>query len=53
MPTTIRRSVDGVVTAITSSEEIEQAKPRPDIVLVALDKAGVSAQQAVFVGDTV
>lgn len=44
---------DDIVSAITSSEDVEEAKPRPDIVNVALKKAGVSAQQAVFIGDTV
>ncbi|QEN11978.1 HAD family hydrolase [Mycolicibacterium sp. ELW1] len=44
---------DELVSAITSSEDVEEAKPRPDIVNVALKKAGVSAQQAVFIGDTV
>ncbi|AKK25537.1 HAD family hydrolase [Mycobacterium sp. EPa45] len=44
---------DELVSAITSSEDVEQAKPRPDIVNVALEKAGVTAQQAVFIGDTV
>ena len=47
------------LTATTSSrrspprEDVEEAKPRPDIVEVALDKAGVVATEAVFVGDTV
>ncbi len=44
---------DDLVSAITSSADVETAKPRPDIVKVALDKAGVGAQHAVFVGDTV
>ncbi|MCV7344621.1 HAD family hydrolase [Mycolicibacterium rhodesiae] len=44
---------DDLVSAITSSEDVEEAKPRPDIVNVALEKAGVSAQHAVFIGDTV
>ena len=44
---------DELVSAITSSEDVEQAKPRPDIVHVALEKAGVAAEQAVFIGDTV
>ncbi|MCV7174392.1 HAD family hydrolase [Mycolicibacterium sphagni] len=44
---------DDLVSAITSSEDVEQAKPSPDIVNVALEKAGVSARDAVFVGDTV
>lgn len=44
---------DDLVSAITSSQDVEEAKPRPDIVEVALDKAGVTATHAVFVGDTV
>lgn len=44
---------DEIVSAITSSEDVDQAKPKPDIVNVALEKAGVTAQQAVFIGDTV
>lgn len=44
---------DDLVSAITSAEDVETAKPRPDIVEVALEKAGVTAGQAVFVGDTV
>ncbi|OIH99860.1 MULTISPECIES: HAD family hydrolase [unclassified Curtobacterium] len=41
------------VTAETSSEDVEQAKPDPGIVRVALEKAGVSADSAVMVGDAV
>ena len=44
---------DDLVSAITSSQDVEEAKPRPDIVEVAMDKAGVTAAHAVFVGDTV
>ena len=44
---------DDLVSAITSAEDVEEAKPRPEIVEVALDKAGVTAAHAVFVGDTV
>lgn len=44
---------DELVAAITSSADVAEAKPRPDIVEVALDKAGISAEHAVFVGDTV
>jgi HAD superfamily hydrolase (TIGR01509 family) len=39
------------VTAVTSSEDVEQAKPAPDIIEVALEKAGVEAASAVMVGD--
>jgi HAD superfamily hydrolase (TIGR01509 family) len=39
------------LTAVTSSEDVEQAKPDPDIVTVALQKAGVTADHAVMIGD--
>jgi HAD superfamily hydrolase (TIGR01509 family) len=44
---------DDVITAITSSDDVAAAKPEPDLVAVALKKAGVDAGRAVFVGDTV
>jgi HAD superfamily hydrolase (TIGR01509 family) len=44
---------DDIVSAITSSEDVETAKPEPGIVEVALKKAGVEPDRAVFVGDTV
>ncbi|WP_144715346.1 HAD family hydrolase [Curtobacterium pusillum] len=39
------------LTAVTSSEDVEQAKPDPGIIQVALGKAGVEADAAVMVGD--
>lgn len=44
---------DHLVAAVTSSADVDVAKPNPDIVAVALDRAGVSAGRAVFVGDAV
>jgi len=44
---------DEVVAEITSAADVDTAKPKPDIIHVALDRAGVSADQAVFVGDAV
>jgi HAD superfamily hydrolase (TIGR01509 family) len=44
---------DDLVSAITSSEDVDTAKPQPDIIQVALDRAGVAASRAVFVGDAV
>lgn len=44
---------DNVVSAVTSSADVENAKPDPGIVEVALDRAGVTAERAVFVGDSV
>lgn len=45
--------VDDALSEVTSSSDVETAKPEPDIVRVALDKAGVSAESAIFVGDAV
>ncbi|PYY33900.1 MULTISPECIES: HAD family hydrolase [unclassified Curtobacterium] len=42
---------DEWVTAVTSGEDVEQAKPAPDIIGVALEKVGVDAGSAVMVGD--
>lgn len=44
---------DDLVSTVTSSEDVETAKPEPDIVDIALDRAKVSPEQAVFVGDAV
>jgi HAD superfamily hydrolase (TIGR01509 family) len=43
---------DDIVSAFTSSGDVDTAKPEPDIVRVALDRAGVGPDQAVFVGDS-
>jgi HAD superfamily hydrolase (TIGR01509 family) len=45
--------IDHAVAEITSSKDVEKAKPEPEIVEVALDRAGVPAARAVFVGDAV
>jgi HAD superfamily hydrolase (TIGR01509 family) len=44
---------DALVSAVTSSKDVDTAKPKPDIIEVALDRAGVDPDHAVFVGDTV
>jgi HAD superfamily hydrolase (TIGR01509 family) len=44
---------DDVVSHVTNSEDVDTAKPQPDIIAVALDRAGVTADNAVFVGDAV
>ncbi|HET6731495.1 HAD family hydrolase [Mycobacterium sp.] len=44
---------DDLVSAATSSKDVDTAKPQPDIIQVALDRAGVDAAHAVFVGDAV
>ncbi len=45
--------VEDTVAEITAAEDVETAKPAPDLVQVALQRAGVAADRAVFVGDTV
>jgi HAD superfamily hydrolase (TIGR01509 family) len=42
-----------LVSAVTSSEDVDTAKPKPDIVEVAMQRAHVSADRAVFVGDSI
>jgi HAD superfamily hydrolase (TIGR01509 family) len=51
----LRRVLDTeeVFSAVTSSEDVDTAKPEPDIVQVALERAGVDVDRAVFVGDAV
>ncbi|WP_454050254.1 HAD family hydrolase [Cellulomonas sp. Marseille-Q8402] len=44
--------VDDLVQ-VTGAEDVEEAKPEPDLVQAALDLAGVPAERAVFVGDAV
>lgn len=44
---------DDLVAAVTSAEDVDTAKPQPDIVEVAMKRAGVDADHAVFVGDAV
>ncbi|HEX8768120.1 MAG TPA: HAD family hydrolase [Jatrophihabitans sp.] len=45
--------LDGVIDAVTGSADADSSKPDPDIVLVALDKAGLHPENAVLVGDAV
>ncbi|MGW0162586.1 HAD family hydrolase [Mycobacterium sp. NPDC003323] len=44
---------DDLVSTVTSSKDVETAKPEPDIVEIALARAEVEAARAVFVGDAV
>ncbi|MBF4571497.1 HAD family hydrolase [Herbiconiux sp. VKM Ac-1786] len=42
---------DEWVDAMTNADDVETAKPEPDILQVALERAGVEASDAVMVGD--
>ncbi|WP_411720014.1 HAD family hydrolase [Mycetocola sp.] len=44
---------DDVLDATTNADDVDTAKPDPSIVQVALGKAGVGPEEAIFVGDTV
>jgi HAD superfamily hydrolase (TIGR01509 family) len=44
---------DDVIGETTSSHDVDTAKPEPGIVQVALDRAGMDTDNAVFVGDAV
>lgn len=44
---------DEAIDAATSSADADASKPAPDIVQSALTKAGLSPEQAIFVGDAV
>lgn len=45
--------VDSCIDHVTNADDAEASKPEPDIVSVALDKAGLSPAEAIFVGDAV
>uniref|UniRef100_UPI003B3AEAE3 HAD family hydrolase n=1 Tax=Mycolicibacter arupensis TaxID=342002 RepID=UPI003B3AEAE3 len=44
---------DDLVTAVTSSGDVDFAKPHPDIIEIALERTGATAANAVFIGDAV
>ena len=44
---------DDAIDAANSSADVSQSKPAPDLVQVALEKAGIGPEAAVVVGDTV
>ncbi|MBS2965271.1 HAD family hydrolase [Actinocrinis puniceicyclus] len=40
------------IDAVTGADDVQSSKPAPDLVQRALERAGVAAHEAVFVGDT-
>ncbi|MBQ0895249.1 HAD family hydrolase [Micromonospora sp. U56] len=44
---------DDAVDTVTSSADAQQSKPAPDILVAALEQAGLDARRVVFVGDSV
>lgn len=51
----LRRAIDAdeVIRGVASSDDVSEGKPAPEPVEHALELAGVCAEQAVFVGDSV
>ena len=45
-------NVEGLLTEATTSSDTDGSKPEPDIVLVALDKIGMTGSEVVMLGDT-
>lgn len=45
--------IEDTVAEITAAQDVVAAKPEPDLIHVALQQAGVTADRAVYVGDTV
>lgn len=45
--------VEGSIVGATSADDVETAKPEPEVVRRALEKAGSEADSTYFVGDTV
>ena len=45
--------VEDAVATITSASDVEEAKPNPDILEVAMQQTGTDPEHAVMVGDTV
>ena len=44
---------EGKIAGVVSSDEAEEAKPAPDIFGLALERAGISPEDAVVVGDSI
>jgi HAD superfamily hydrolase (TIGR01509 family) len=45
--------VEDAIETVTNAQDVATAKPAPDIVQVALERSGVEAAEAIFVGDAV
>ncbi|HVA41774.1 MAG TPA: HAD family hydrolase [Candidatus Binataceae bacterium] len=44
--------LDGIFDAVASARDAVRPKPAPDIVALCLERAGVAAERAVYVGDS-
>jgi HAD superfamily hydrolase (TIGR01509 family) len=44
--------IEDLVDACTNADDVERAKPAPDVVCAALEKIGARAERAIMIGDT-
>ena len=47
-----RAGIEDLIEQATTSDEVDQSKPDPDIVHAALEKGGLAPAEAILVGDT-
>jgi HAD superfamily hydrolase (TIGR01509 family) len=47
-----RAGVDDLVERCTTSSDVDESKPEPDVVHAALEQAGAAPREAVMIGDT-
>jgi HAD superfamily hydrolase (TIGR01509 family) len=45
--------IDELLTAVTSADDVDTAKPEPDLINVAVQRSGCSPERVVLVGDAV
>jgi HAD superfamily hydrolase (TIGR01509 family) len=45
--------VDHLITAITTADDVDTAKPEPDLIHIAVRRSGCSPDRVVFVGDSI
>lgn len=45
--------LDDVIDAATSSDDVDDSKPAPDVLQAAMDRVGLNADQTILVGDSV
>ena len=51
--TTAVLDAEDAISTVTTSDDVETAEPAPDVIGVALEKAGVQPEAAVMIGDAV
>ncbi len=52
LPTLARHGVSPLLDLVLGFEDVSRPKPDPEVVLVALERLGAEAQEALFIGDS-